>query len=299
MSTATIAPHTPGSSQPPVNPCLYRIRDLIYHEAGIFYTENKLRTLQEQCDRRASESSLAGLQAYCDYLTTNPRRHSELINLLNLVTVGETYFFRNQAQLDALRRIVLPRIAEAKGRSPFRRMRIWSAGCSTGEEPYTLAMILLEEKSGVLKDFGLEVQATDLNEYSLAQAKKGVYDEHSVRNVTPYLRQKYFTSAGSALQINPAVQSIVSFSRVNLFETVRMSLMKDIDVIFCCNVLIYFDAASKKAVIQHFHGSLMKHGYLFLGNSESLYGTSDDFRLVHLPSATAYVKTERGSEVTK
>ncbi len=186
-----------------------------------------------------------------------------------------------------------PKIIEAKANLPLRTMRIWSAGCSTGEEPYTLNMLLLEEGQSRLKDWSIEILATDLNERSLAHARNAIYGSYSTRNLTPYYRQKYFTPAGEQLQVQPAARNSINFSRLNLSDDGRMTFMKGLDVVFCCNVLIYFDLASKRRVIQHFYNNLLPHGYLFLGHSESLYGVSDDFRLVHLPGATAYIKGER------
>jgi chemotaxis protein methyltransferase CheR len=278
---------TPAAS----NPYLVRIRDLIYSEAGIFYSDSKLHTLEERCVSRMKEAGAISLRSYYEVLATS--RHSELVNLLNKITVGETCFFRNQPQLDALRKIVLPKIAEAKSKSAVRQIRVWSAGCSTGEEPYTLAMMFMEESLGVLKDFRFEIQATDLNELSLEHAHKGLYSDYSTRNLTPYFRQKYFLSSNDGLQVNPLLQSKVQFSRLNLQDASRMVFMKGMDIIFCCNVLIYFDTNSKRMVIQHFYNSLSTHGYLFLGHSESLYGISDDFHLVHMPSATGYMKSPR------
>jgi len=239
------------------------------------------------------EVGVGSQRDYYDCLTDKPIRHAELVSLLNEITIGETCFFRNQPQLDALRKVVLPKVIETKGKLPIRTLRIWSAGCSTGEEPYTLSMILLEESAGLLKGWTFEILATDLNERSLVHCKHGVYGEYSTRNLTPYYQQKYFVAAGDQLQVSPRVKSCVNFSRVNLFDDARVAFMKSMDIIFCCNVLIYFDVVSKRHVIQHFYNNLLPHGYLFLGHSESLYGISDDFRLVHFPSATAYVKSER------
>jgi chemotaxis protein methyltransferase CheR len=208
-------------------------------------------------------------------------------------TIGETSFFRNQPQLDALRQVIIPKIIEAKAKLPVRRLRIWSAGCSTGEEPYTLSMLLMEESQRRLKDWTIEILATDLNERSLAHAKTAIYGAYSTRNLTAYYRQKYFTPVTEQLQVQQTVRSHANFSRLNLSDDSRMIFMKSMDVIFCCNVLIYFDLASKRRVIQHFYNNLLAHGYLFLGHSESLYGVTDDFRLVHLPGSTAYVKGER------
>ncbi len=290
--TAAAAPSPIAVAGPP-DPDLVRIRDLVYQVAGIFHPDNKLRLLSDRCGRRMKELKTPSLREYFECLTIKPMRQAELIALLNEITIGETCFFRNQPQLDALRQIVLPKVLEAKSKLPLRRLRIWSAGCSTGEEPYTLSMMLTEEAHGRLKDWTVEILATDLNERSLAHAKNAIYGTYSTRNLTPLFRQKYFTPAGEQLQLQPAVRSSINFSRLNLSDDGRMTFMKGIDLIFCCNVLIYFDLVSKRRVIQHFYNNLLPHGYLFLGHSESLYGVSEDFRLVHLPGATAYIRGER------
>jgi chemotaxis protein methyltransferase CheR len=275
----------------PPEPNLVRIRDLVYRVAGIFHPNNKLRLLHDRCGRRMKELKVQTLGEYFQCLTVRPLRQAELTALLNEITIGETCFFRNQAQLEALRRIVIPNILKLKSKSPLRRLRIWSAGCSTGEEPYTLRMLQLEEADGALKNWIVEIMATDLNERSLAFAKTAVYGDYSTRNLTHLYRQKYFLPFGGQLRVNPTVRANVKFSRLNLSNDPRMTLMKNIDIIFCCNVLIYFDLVSKRRVIRHFFDNLLPHGYLFLGNAESLFGVDDDFRLVHLPGATAYVKS--------
>jgi chemotaxis protein methyltransferase CheR len=153
-------------------------------------------------------------------------------------------------------------------------------------------MLLLEESQRRLKDWTVEILATDLNERSLAHAKNAVYGTYSTRNLPALYRQKYFSPSGDQLEVQPAVRSNITFSRLNLSDDSRMIFMKSLDIVFCCNVLIYFDLTSKRRVIQHFYNNLLPHGYLFLGHSESLYGVSNDFCLVHLPGATAYVKGE-------
>ena len=289
----TAAPAISAIAGPP-DPDLVRIRDLVYQVAGIFHPDTKLRLLHERCERRMRELKLPKLRGYFEYLTVGPNRQAELIALLNEITIGETYFFRNPGQLDPLCKVVLPKIVEAKANLPVRSLRIWSAGCSTGEEPYTLSMLMLEETEGRrLKDWIIQILATDLNEHSLAHAKAAIYGNYSTRNVNPYFRQKYFTLSGEQLQVEPVVRQRVEFSRLNLSDNSGMLSVKSMDIIFCCNVLIYFDLASKRKVIQHFYRTLLPHGYLFLGHSESLYGVNDDFRLVHLPGATAYVKGDR------
>jgi chemotaxis protein methyltransferase CheR len=270
-----------------------QIRDLIYQVAGIFQADNKLSLLEDRCNKRMFALGVPSLRDYYDCLTVKPIRQTELVNLLNEITIGETCFFRNQPQLDALRNIVLPRIVEARVKLALRHFRIWSAACSTGEEPYTLSMIMLEELAGKLKGWTYEIIATDLNERSITHARNGLYDAYSTRNLSSYFRQNFFKASGNELQVNSNVKEKVTFNRVNFLDNARMAFIKGLDVIFCCNALIYFDLASKKRVIQHFYNNLLPHGYLFLGHAESLYGVTEDFRLVHLPSATAYIKSPK------
>ena len=213
--------------------------------------------------------------------------------LLNEITIGETCFFRNAPQLDALRTVVLPAILKNKSHLAYRHLRFWSAGCSTGEEAYTLAILLLQEREGALKNVNFEVLATDLNARSLEAAQAGIYGEYALRNLGPALRQKYFVPAGDKLAVKPEVKSLVKFSRLNLVDDSRMTFMKGMDVIFCCNVMIYFDAAVRKRIVQHFYNNLVPNSYLFVGHAESLYGINNDFHLVHFPGATAYFKAEK------
>jgi chemotaxis protein methyltransferase CheR len=280
----------------PIPSALLRIRDLIYETAGIFQSDTRLRLLQQRCERRMQVLGVTSLREYHHCLTALPIRQAELVSLLNDITVGETSFFRNRPQFEALRKVVLPRVKEAKAKLNLPVIRIWSAGCSTGEEPYTLAIALLEEATGLLKGWSFEVHATDINDRSIATAHAGVYGEYSLRNTEPYFLQKYFTGAGNKFTITPQLKSVVRFSRLNLFDDEERASMKAMDVIVCCNVLIYFDAASKTRVVQQFSRTLLSHGYLFLGHAESLYKISDEFQLVHLPSTLAYIKDRPNSE---
>lgn len=291
MSDQVVAPRgLEAATNITSDPYLYRIRELVYQLAGIFQDDNKLYFLEDRCRRRMQRLGIPSLRDYYDYLTTKPDRQSELHNLLNELTVSETCFFRHEPQLDALRRVVLPAIVTQRHKLAFTRLRVWSAGCSTGEEPYTLAMVLWEESMGLLKDWSFEVIATDVNDRSLAKAQAGLYSDYSLRNVNPYFLQKYFRPRGEKFQISEELKATVSFSRLNLLDESRMLFMKGVDVVFCCNVLIYFDGAAKRRVIQHFYNNLLPGGYLFLGYSESLFGVSDRFHLVHFPGATAYTK---------
>jgi chemotaxis protein methyltransferase CheR len=291
-ASAALRVTDPGANA--ISEALIQIRDLIYKTAGIFQSDNKLQLLERHCNKRMKALGVPTLRDYYGCLTVNPMHQAEMVSLLNEITIGETFFFRNRPLLDAIRKIVLPTIIDAKSKIGQAPLRIWSAGCSTGEEPFTLSMMLLDETQDTLKGCSAEILATDLNERSIAHAKAGCYDDHSTRSLEPHFRNKYFNISGDKLQVKPEVQANVSFSRLNLLDDSRMLFAKAMDLILCCNVLIYFDAASKRRVIEHFYRNLLPHGYLFLGHSESLFGISEDFRLVHMPSATAYIKSEKG-----
>jgi chemotaxis protein methyltransferase CheR len=275
---------------------LMRIRDLVYQVAGIFQADSRLNFLRDRCERRMKIVGTVTLRDYYQYLTTSPDRGGELHQLLNEITIGETCFFRNEPQLNAFRQVVIPQTIQSKQRLPFKHLRIWSAGCSTGEEPYTLAMLLLEDSNTVLRGCTFEILATDLNDRSLEKAKAGIYDDYALRNLSPVLKMKYMRPRAERFEVIESVKAKVSFSRCNLLDDSRMVFMKAMDVIMCCNVLIYFEGAAKRRVISHFYNNLNPGGYFYLGYSESLFGFNDDFRLVHFPGTTAYRKPERNLE---
>jgi chemotaxis protein methyltransferase CheR len=192
--------------------------------------------------------------------------------------------------------VILPEIVAEKSKQITKRLRIWSAGCSTGEESYTLAMNMLEESDRLLKDWKVEILATDLNDRSVETAKAGIYGDYALRNTSDLYKRKYFLTVDEKkLQVRPEVKQLITFSRLNLQEDSKMLFMKGMDLIFCCNVLIYFDGSSKSKVIDHFFSNLNFGGYFFLGTSESLMKLNDKFHLVHFPGSIAYWKPSLSS----
>ena len=275
----------------PDDPAYLKIRDLIYGTSGIYHSVEKLYLLISRCARRMIALGVASPAEYLEHITTRGNRTTELRLLLNEITIGETYMFRHPAQLDALRNVILPQILQLKNFVGLKRLRFWCAGCSTGEEPHTLAMFLLEEKEKMLAGWTWDILATDLNDNSLQTARDGIYGEYALRNTSAIMRRKYFKDVGDKkLQVNDLLKAQVRFDRLNLSDDSKMVFQKGLDVIFCCNVLIYFDLASKRRVVQHFHSNLLPGGYLFLGHAESLFQVDDSFRLVHFPGTTAYWK---------
>jgi chemotaxis protein methyltransferase CheR len=279
------------------DPVYQKVRDLVYQTSGIYHSEEKLYLLAGACKRRMVHTKGKDPRQYLDLISSPATRTLELRELLNEITIGETCLFRSQPQLNSLQNVILPDLIAARSKIGLRKLRIWSAGCSTGEEPHTLSMFLLEQSEKLLKGWTFEISATDLNDRSIETAKAGVYGAYALRNTTELYKRKYFTPVdGDKLQVKDEVRARITFSRLNLSDDTKMLFMKGMDLIFCCNVLIYFDIASKRKVVQHFFSSLQAPGYFFLGHAESLYQISDQFRLVHLPSTTTYVKAVPGSE---
>jgi chemotaxis protein methyltransferase CheR len=293
-------PAKSGLAMPPAvhtdDPAYVKIRDLIYRISGIYHAEQKLYLLVSSCNRRMLACAVATPAQYFDYLTASAGRAAEIALLLNEITIGETYMFRHPAQLEALHNVIIPQLLQSKSAQAIKRLRVWSAGCSTGEEPYTLAMFFQEEKEKQLAGWTVDILATDLNSNSLDSARAGIYGDYALRNITDAQRRKYFKDIGNhKLQVNDLLKSQVRFDRVNLSDGSKMLFMKGIDVIFCCNVLIYFDLESKRRVVQHFFSNLVPGGYLFLGHAESLFKVDQTFQLVHFLGSTAYWKSPVGA----
>jgi chemotaxis protein methyltransferase CheR len=289
-------PPDPTKSIEAVDPVYRQIRDLVYKVSGIYKAEEKLYLLADGTARRMKQLGARTPRDYWDYLTAHAGRDGELRQLLNEITIGETCLFRSQPQLDALRKVILPEIVAEKAKQASKRLRIWSAGCSTGEESYTLAMNMLEESEQLLKGWTVEILATDLNDRSVETAKAGIYGDYALRSTTDYFKHKYFSTVDEKkLQVRPEVKKLITFSRLNLQDDSRMLFMKGMDLVFCCNVLIYFDGISKSKVINHFFTNLNFGGYFFLGTSESLMKLNDQFHLIHFPGAIAYWKPSLSS----
>jgi chemotaxis protein methyltransferase CheR len=295
--TQSLKPVAPvAKPKEPVDPVYLQIRDLVYKVSGIYQPEEKLYLLADSCARRIKQLGSGSPREYWEHLTSKPSRDGELRQLLNEITIGETCLFRSQAQIEALRKAILPELIADRTRQIVKRLRIWSAGCSTGEEPYTLAMTLLEESETLLNGWQFEIAATDLNDRSVETAKAGVYSDYALRNTTDYFKRKYFVATdGGKLQVRPEVKKLVTFNRLNLQDDSKMLFMKGMDLVFCCNVLIYFDGASKSRVIGHFFNNLNFGGYFFLGTSESLLHLNDQFHLIHFPGTIGYWKPSLSS----
>jgi len=265
------------------------LRDFIYNLCGMYFHSTKKYFLESRLSRRMEAT---GAKTHLEYyqLLKSPRGTEEIKFLMDEITTNETYFFRNIPQLNALEAKLLPEIVEIKNKMGFRKLRIWSAASSSGEEAYTLAMILLEKRATLLKDWIIEIIGTDINETVIAQAKEGVFNAYSVRNIPDMYKRKYIKEDKGLYVLSPEVKKFVNFNKLNLYDDSKMIFMKSFDIIFCANVLIYFDTASKSKVVQHFYNNLQPYGYFFVGQSESLHGVNDKFKTVHFPGGFTYKK---------
>jgi chemotaxis protein methyltransferase CheR len=260
------------------------LREQIYRRSGIWFSDTSKYLLQKRLSPRARELNFDTFQKYFYFLQYDPRADSEFDHIFDLVTTNETYFFREPAQLQAFIEEVVP---DVLSRKTVKKVRIWSAGCSSGEEPYSIAMLLQE--SGWYEHAAFEIFASDINQQVLMKARKGQYRENAFRATEPKLRDRYFTrETDNSWRVIDEIRNRISFGRLNLYDEARVSLLGHLDVVFCRNVIIYFDDASKKVVVNNFYNRLVDGGYLLLGHSESLISLSAQFKLRHLKHDMVY-----------
>lgn len=267
-----------------------QFREYIYINSGIYFQDNKKYLLESRLLKRVNRLNLETFEDYLSYIQEHTKKTEELKQLFEAITINETFFFRNQPQLDALSNKILPELIKKKYNSFNKKIRIWSAASSSGEEPYSLAMMIKEHISPKFPGFTFEIVGTDISSEVLNKAKSGVYKEYSIRNTPIYFLKKYFTQRDNVFELTPDIVKMVKFSELNLSDDFKMRTMKNFDVIICANVLIYFDTKSKMKVINHLYNSLDKGGYLFIGYSETLHGISQAFKLVSFPKTIGYMK---------
>ncbi|MBA4370211.1 MAG: hypothetical protein C0418_01355 [Coriobacteriaceae bacterium] len=266
-----------------------RFRDFIHHHSGIYLEDTKTDSLRISLITRATRHQFRTLDEYFHLLSSD---EDEFKELLNLVTINETSFFRFPAQFDALRDTIIPEIAERKA-GGNRQMRVWSAGCSTGEEPYTIAMTLAD--SGI-PGLGWQPQVlgTDVSTKALKVARTAVYPEKALLNLPPEVVARHFEQVPEGHRVAASDRRIVEFGYHNLIkEPYPLALMGNWDVIFCRNVTIYFRLESTKRVVQNFFNCLNEGGYLFIGHSETLTSITDSFEAREIGGVFLYRKPTR------
>lgn len=264
------------------------IRDFIYEKSGNFFRPNKAYYLKNRLLKRMVALNCKTFQDYY-YRLKYDTTQREFNNLMNILTVNETSFFRNPHHLKAFESEILPELVARKSRKNEKTLSLWSAGCSSGEEPYTLALIMLETMT-FANLWNIEIIANDISERVLYSARKGVYGKVTLRNTDRKYLDKYFTNSNGSYAIRSEIKRLVSFGYLNLTDFHRAKAIKNIDIIFCRNVLIYFGPEARKRIVDNFYDSLNPGGYLFIGHSESLHGVSKAFKLAYFNNAVVYKK---------
>ena len=267
-----------------------KIRTLIYKETGMFIELNKDYLIRARLEGRMSALCSESFQEYYHLLLFG--KTDEISNFIEAMTINETYFFRDYPQLQGFADIVLPDYLEEKRRIGARSLRIWSAACSKGCEPYSLAIILQE----VIDDFpewDVRIDANDIDRKVLQHARIGLYDEREVKDIPTVYKSKYFTETGNGWKILPTAARHVNFEQMNLIDNMSMRRKRDYDFIFCRNVLIYFDDDSRRKVVNMFYDAIAPGGYLFLGSSESVGRISGAFALERKSGFLSYRKQTR------
>ncbi len=265
-----------------------KLKDLIYEISGIYFSGQKKYLLETRLSKRLSVLNLPNFEDYYNYLKYSLSKDREIKELLNSVTTNETSFFRNMPQLEVFVDI-LKQVVQAAGNNADKKIRIWSAACSTGEEPYTIGILIKENFPS--SDIKFEIAGSDISEQVISSAKKGIYGSYTLRNTPPAILNKYFDRIGDdSYSIKDEIKKIAAFHNVNLMNAKEVKKLNEFDVVLCRNVIIYFDTESKKKAITNIYESLKTGGYLFLGHSESLHSITSLFKLVGLGKTPLYKK---------
>lgn len=258
-----------------------KFRKTIYDESGITFSATNRPILDSRIKEILREKKIGTAAEYYSLILKD---HEEMKKMLDSVTTNLTRFFRNQPHFDAFEKYVIPHVLEEKRKTGDKTIRVWSAGCSTGEEPYTIAMIL---KRILPLGYNFSVTASDISLKSLMVAQQGFYAENKVDGVPPDYLSQFFTKKEKGYQINKEIMDSVKFDYHNLKND---SGMRNIDVVFCRNVMIYFDEPAQLVVLDRFWNSMAKHSYLFIGHSESLFGMRTKFEFLKTDWACLYQK---------
>lgn len=264
-------------------------RKYIYDNTGIYFQDNKKYLLESRLQKRINFLKLNSFDEYFNLIKYKANLNNEFKYLYEVITINETFFFRNQPQFDALVSKIFPEIIQSKAKFN-KKIRIWSAATSSGEEAYSIALMFNDLVKPKFPHIELEVIGTDINYAVIKTAQKGVYKDHSIRNTSPYYLKKYFKKTTSGYEIDPKIKDMVKFKELNLSDTTAMRVMTNFDVIICANVLLYFDKKSKMQTVANLYNSLKPNGYLFIGYAETLHGISNAFKIISFPKTIGYKK---------
>lgn len=272
---------------PRMSPVEFRLlRDLIHEHSGRYFEEDAKYLVERRLAPRLRLLGLTSYAAYHRFLRYDPQRGSELEAAAEVLTTNETYFFRDPLQLRSFSEEVLPELAAM--RRPERRLRIWSAGCSSGEEAFTVAILV--RSSGLFSNWNVEILGTDIARRVLAVARAGQYGAHAFRGVDAETMIRWFRPVEDRWAVDDAIRRTVTFAHINLLDAAAIDQVDETDCIFCRNVLIYFDMGARRRVLKSLYRRLRPGGYLLLGHSESLLKVTADFEMAQLQGDLAYRK---------
>jgi len=260
--------------------------ELVREHAGLDFGEGSRFLLERRLSRRIRELELGSVAAYHYRIRNSSSGPDELPNLIDELTTNETYFFREYSQLRALIDEIFAELQLDREKRGGRPINVWSAGCSSGEEPYSIA--ILAREAGLKPGVDIHVYASDISRKMLRKARKGIYRESSFRETDPHLRDKYFVEKDRLWQISDDLKRDVDFIHLNLLDASKIALLRTMDVILCRNVIIYFNLDTKCQVIRTFYEKLRPGGHLLLGHAESLINLSTSFELRHLRRDLVY-----------
>jgi chemotaxis protein methyltransferase CheR len=286
-------------------PELKLLQTLVYQECGMCFDERRTHFLQDRLQRRLKACQLDSFYSYYRLLTSHEGKR-ELAALVENLTVNETSFFRNKPQIDLFSKVTLEEILHRKQERRDWNLRVWSAGCSTGQEPYTLAMLIADAlayyylrnplpfdmpspKPLIPPPWKVEILASDISYSVLRAGQEGMYSENHMEAVDYVYRLRYFDKVGDRYAVKKSLKELIHFDFHNLKTEF---LPQRNDVIFCRNVMIYFDEAEQKRLVEKFYRCLNPEGYLFVGHAESLFGLTERFRMIHENNGTAYQRVE-------
>ncbi len=262
------------------------LREVIHEHCGIDFKDDSAYILRRRLSPRLEALGLDTFAEYHRYLRYHHDRAAELEQVVERVATHETYFFREPNQLQAFKEEILPDAHRRRARG--RRLTVWSAGCATGEEAYTTAILIVE--TGLFSDWDVRVFGNDISRRVLQIARKGVYGRSSFRATDEARLRRWFREVDGKHAVRDEIRALVTFGHINLLDDDMLSIVGEVDVVLCRNVIMYFDLPVRKRVVASFLRKLVPGGWLLLGHSESLLNVSTGFELVHLTREMVYRK---------
>ena len=267
------------------------LADFIHSYCGLTFEGSQKILFKKRVQKRLEETGFTSVKDYYNFIRYSKEGEEELKKLIDMLTVNETYFFREMPQLEVFRDEILKELAEKK--KILKRIKVWSAACSNGAEPYSLAIMALESKAlQENKDIKVEIVGSDISLEMLKEARRGVYTETYFRSTDKYYLEKYFEKLNGEYKVKDEVKRMCTFLYINLMNERQVLTMKNVDVVFLRNVLIYFDLEGKKKVVETIYKTMNPGGYLFIGQTESLFKVTNLYELKPFKRVLAYKKPE-------